>query len=465
MPMAVNRLVFIIILLFAFLTKQDYVLLVWFFVINDAPGRIFSARGLDDVRIPIYTIVPGISLSFQDLFILLYIIKVIFNSKKINFIFKKEFILFFSIGGIYIIYSLILGMNSDSMIYQYRSLISWSFIFIIPYYVNNKERLVSVSRFLMPIVLLSFAAQLFSYITGNYFDNFLRGVEYNQLLVDESKAVSRSYSSLYILLISTLLALYFLFTRKSYFSNNYLGVIIFIAAFSIFLTATRGYILALSFLMLSATYLFGFSRKINKIFRVAAVSTVILLSVLVQYPAIQMQASGSFNRLLTLEGLIEGDLTAKGTLKRLDVRGPRVMAKFWESPIIGFGFSNEYVSYEDGHVAHQNLLLSVGILGYFYLNLLFLHFCLKTYRLARISEIRRAEGKAPLIFVFGLLSVFIIHSSSTQFWGYSMGFDPLQKSLFFGFLFAGINIVLGNSDSYHTFSRPFNLHQKISKLS
>ena len=66
----VNRMIFLVILAVAFRTKLDYVYLVWFFIISDAPGRLFSAGSFDAVRIPLYPVISGISVKFQELFLI-----------------------------------------------------------------------------------------------------------------------------------------------------------------------------------------------------------------------------------------------------------------------------------------------------------------------------------------------------------------------------------------------------------
>ena len=78
----VNRIIFLLILVAAFRTKLDYVYFVWFFIINDAPGRLFSAGTFEAARIPLYPVIAGISISFQELFPILFLIKFLSLKKK-----------------------------------------------------------------------------------------------------------------------------------------------------------------------------------------------------------------------------------------------------------------------------------------------------------------------------------------------------------------------------------------------
>ncbi len=438
MPATMNRLIFLGILVAILRTRYDYVYLVWFFIINDAPGRLFSAGAFDAARIPLYPVAAGISVSFQELFILLYLFKYVRLKKPPKFIFKKEFTWFLIFGFFVVAYSFLLGMNFGNIVKTFRVFLPWSLIFILPTYIYNREILVRCSLLIFPVVFLALASQIYSYLTGSYLDAYLRRVGSRFYgLTDDSAA--RSYSAVYITLFAIIQAFFFMLSQKSNIKQNYLGMIIFIGMFSIFLTATRGWIIALSFLLVGTFFLSGFSQDIVKWIRIAAISAIVFWIIGAQFPIVQKQVDMTTQRVATLNTLASGDITAGGTLKRMDVRGPRVMSKFWESPVGGWGFSNDFYNYADGHVGNQNILLNIGIVGYVFVNGLFVTLCMKIWRFSRMKEIRKFEGKSSLIYIFGLLAVFLIHSSSTQFWGYSLSMD---KILFFAFLFGSINAVV-----------------------
>jgi len=440
MPAMLSRVIFLVILVAAFRTKLDYVYLVWFFILNDAPGLLFSGGEFDAKRIPLYPVVAGISVSFQDLFVLLYLFKIIRLKQPLQFIFKKEFKWFVIYAFAVVAYSLPLGMRFDNMIVTFRVLLPWSLIFVLPTYIYNREILIRVCILIFPMVLLALASQIFCYITGSFWDHRLRGMSSWHVAV-EGGDVSRSYSAVYIILFSIIQALFFLYTKKGGINKNYLSLIIFIGAFSIFLTATRGWIIAIAFLLVGVFLLFGFSREITRWFRLAILSLIVFLIVGALFPVVLQQTKGSSQRLSTLEALAAGDVTAGGTLKRLDVRAPRVMNKFWESPVVGWGFSLEYYRHQDSHVGQYNLLLQVGVLGYIFFNGLFVVFCLKIWRMGKNPIIRKDHGKAMGIFILGMLSAFSIHSTSIQFWGFNFGFDHIQKVIFWCFFFASVNAV------------------------
>jgi hypothetical protein len=267
------------------------------------------------------------------------------------------------------------------------------------------------------------------------------GIESRYVEISDYVDVSRSFSAGYIILFSFVQGLYFYYSRNANINSNYIGVLLFISLISIILSATRGWIIATMVLFIGAILLCGNTKQMIRNFRLVLISIAVGFIIFSQVPIVHKQVEVVYNRMLTLDALVKGDITAAGTLQRINVRGPKVIQKFWESPVFGWGFSDEYYAYQDGHVGNQNILLSVGIVGYLFLIALFIHFCRKIYILSKFDEVKLHEGKGPLIYIISLIAIFIIHSTSTQFWGYIMEFGQLPKVIFFGFFFASVNAV------------------------
>lgn len=440
MSAMLSRLIFLGILVAAFRTRYDYVYLVWFFIINDAPGRLFSGGAIDSIRIPLYPVTAGISVSFEELFLFLYLFKYLNLKNKTAFLFNKEFSSYIVFGVLVSGYSILLGMNFENIVRTFRILSPWCLVFIMPVFIYNRQILRRSYLLLFPIVGLAFFSQILVYFTGDYLESFLIS-DARHLVFDEGAGPRRSYSAIYLTMSSILMGLYYLFNRKQEINKSYLSLVIFLGFFSIFLSATRGWILALSLIIIGTLVLTGFSKEMARWVQIVFVSTVVFVIVSTQFPIVSKQVEATIHRLQTLESLAMGDVTAERTLIRLHVRGPRVMSKFWQSLFVGWGFSNEYYDYADGHVGHQNILLNVGVLGYVVINGIFTLLCLKIWRMARRRDVRKSEGNAPVIFLLGLVAVFLIHSSSTQFWGFDMCFNQISKLVFWGFVLAGCNTV------------------------
>jgi hypothetical protein len=448
-PVVITRIIFLVILAFAFYTKYDYIYLTWFFIINDAPGRLFMGAGTTDAiqRIPIYSFGPGFSFAFQDLFIIVMVIKFFLSKRELHFIFKNQFIYLYLFASIVFIYSLAFGMSFVNITRTVRLLLPWSLIMIVPFYVNSRAILNRVCLFIFPIVFLALASQLYTFITGRYWVNTLMGIEQTSLMLEGAMVAVRSYSAGYISFFALIIALFHFFSRQEKYNNNYLMAIIFTGILSIVLTATRGWILAILILMAGVLLIFANSVRIKSLFYMILAMGILTFITLNYFPLLEKQIQFSFQRVLTLESLAEGDITAGGTLGRLDQRAPRVMSKFWESPVIGWGFSDEYHRFADGHIGHHNILLNVGIFGYLAFLLFYFNLIGKIYTISNLNSVRKIYGNATFILILGLIAVFVIHSTSTQFWGFIMHFSQTAKILFFAFLFASVNIIFYSAEA------------------
>ena len=446
LPKVANLFIFLVFLVIAYRSKADYLWLTWFFVINDAPGLLFSAGKIGDLRIPIYPIVPGISISFQDLFLFVYFLKAIFNRNHFSFVFKKEFIMFYLVGVVLFLYSFLLGMSVDINLHLIRAVLPWVWVMIVPCFIDSQQQIIKVSRMLFPFVFLALASQIYTYITGSYWDNLLRGVGSDLVKITENGEVSRSASAVYITFFLFVQSFFFFLWKNKIFGKYYLATIIITALLTIFFTATRGWIIAFLFISLGALIFLSGNRIFKQTIRIGAIAVLLLLGLQYYFPIVKKQIKLSYERVSTLQTMTEGDITAGGTVSRISERSPRVMSKVWESPIIGWGFSTYYFQYADGHVGTQTIMLNVGILGYLYLTGLLFYFCYKIWVLSKKNYFILKYGTAPRIYLLGLLAVFIIHSSSSQFWGYDMGYEPLQKTIFFAFYFTAISVTFQRKD-------------------
>ena len=142
------------------------------------------------------------------------------------------------------------------------------------------------------------------------------------------------------------------------------------------------------------------------------------------------------DRMSTLTALLEGDPTAGGTLGRLTERSPRVLGKFVERPITGFGFSREYNEYSDSHVGNETLLLKGGVVGYALMFYFWFNFNLKLFRRNQYLTRQNPYKDTLLVFIIGFIGLFLIHSSSGYIFNYEIRFNTgmaLAIILFFTF--------------------------------
>jgi hypothetical protein len=146
---------------------------------------------------------------------------------------------------------------------------------------------------------------------------------------------------------------------------------------------------------------------------------------------VNTQIQFSIDRLFTLNSLAAGDVTAQGTLERLNERSPKVLKVWKKSPVFGQGFSDQYFEYSDMHVGNQNILLHAGILGFALIFSFILYFIITM--LIHYFNISSAN---PFSSVFLLLPIFLtgwifLHStSSQQFAFYGLPNDIFPQAIF-----------------------------------
>jgi hypothetical protein len=210
---------------------------------------------------------------------------------------------------------------------------------------------------------------------------------------------------------------------------------------SVIVSATRSWIgMFFSIFILFCFFIEGLNSKI--IFSSLVILIFVLIAIKV-LPLFHSTINVGLSRFETVKYLAKGDITAGGTLQRFDVRLPIVLKGFYQNPIIGWGFSDTYFKYSDGHVGNFNLLLQVGIAGFF-LWLYFWFFFFKTTN----SFIKRSsfENKNALkVLNLGVIGMLILHFTTYQFFAY----DGLTWGIYFICLYFSLanNILVYNKCS------------------
>lgn len=421
---------FFLLLLVLFARSKNNVL--WFalyFLLVSRIGELFPLTRPEEgyvARLPIYNFAL-LRLPFVDLFLFVAFLKAIFCKQRHTYIVAKWFILLTIY--LFLLYALSVGfgMSVENHIYTIRSLLPLTLIYSMPRLINkNEKEFYRLFYLLSTAMFVVLAAQVFVLVFGVSLNSYITGVD--EVSVYE-KIYIRLGMSAYLNISVFVLALFFY--AKTRQNNTYLSILIGICVFSIFLSGTRGWIIAY-FCVLVLFFVNQGGIKVRQLGSI--IIPVALVLALIQIPVVKTAVDSVTQRTQTIYALAEGDLTADGTLKRYDQRAPRVMSKFPESPLFGFGFSDEYWEYGDGHVGHQNLLLQTGIIGtlLFYLLIFSFFFQVLIYRKMMVSK---TERQAVMVFLIAIVGVILIHSSSTQFIGYILMFSQIEKMLFYAVFF------------------------------
>lgn len=421
---------FLLMIAYVFNSRDDVFWLAWFFIIVNAPGRLFGG-GYGQ---PAYSLGAGVSFSFQELFLLMYVFKMLRQRVRYPFIFRREMTLYLAIGLFYFIMSFAFGMSLHHIIQAIRMLWPWLWVFVLAAFIRDQKDLKRFFLLLVPFAVIALAAVVQTYITGSYLGDMLSGgISRRSFDLSEDK-FARVYSSAILNVTTFILAVYFLAKKHMSVNPNLLNLVVVVSALNVILSGTRGWILFILIVFAYYFVVYG-SGALRQSMRILLVFGLVFLVLVLIFPGIISQIVFSYERFLTLESLAEGDITAGGTLARLDVRSPRVMAVWRESPVIGWGFSRNFHTYMDPHVANQTNLLNLGIFGFILINLIYASLVLKTSRFGLRRDVILSQGKAASVFISAFLGLFVAHSSSGGLWGYYC-----NTGLFWGIIFAGINV-------------------------
>ncbi|MFN7116804.1 MAG: hypothetical protein ACK4TA_08375 [Saprospiraceae bacterium] len=414
LPELFTNLFFIILIGFYARSKDEPFWLAFFFLIEDG---FFSFFGLNEVLL---TVIPGLpAVQFGQFYILLTLVKAL----RAEPVYKPFYSLQLNILFIYLIFLILQGYAvglSTALNIQFRVLklvLPLFLFFSLPRLMTREEQYREFFIYLIPAVFLTLLAQVITITTGLAPGHFLGAnldVEFARKATEE-----RAYRGFYnpqLVIIAQFLALFYLAYKPKKINHNLLFAIVLSNLLAIFLSATRGWLIGFS-ITLSLFFLFTFSLGTKRILSLIGISLILIVSMLTM-PLIRVQVNNAIERMMTLEAVVEGDLTAEGTLKRLDERAPRVMNKWRESPLTGIGFSNDFFNYGDLHVGNQNILLHSGIVGALLLLIFFLHFLHKIYRKSRSLSAEHPQKKVLLVFIVFFIGWFFIHSTSVQHFSY-----------------------------------------------
>lgn len=425
-PSPFNILLFLLVLPAAWYSKKDYIWLAFFFLLEDYPGGFFSGGERDNFyRIPIYTLFSGLSFTIRELYLILLLVKAFLKKRHIvNFkkpFFHKELNLIRLLFLLLIIITPIVGSSYDS----YRNIIkigvNLTLFYSIFYIVPNRDTFHKFVLALFPFTFIAILLQIYS-LTFNQqlvalFQSDLVSAQGVFDLENTGDVLQRPIELVHIILINFTSTFLIINNNKFKVNSSYLWLINVLSFISILFTATRTW-----FIALIVGYLFFaiLSRNSSRtLFRYFAMFFFIVL-VGFFIPALNKQISSAWERISTIELILNGDISAGGTVIRYDTRAPAVIEAFNESTVLfGAAFGDLHQVHQDFHVGYHNLLLNVGVLG----ALLFLYFILK---LLFISLSRIGTDKDSPIASIALLIILVLNAG-TQF----IGFNVQLTSRFF----------------------------------
>jgi len=425
LPGEFNVIWSVILLVLYYHSMDEAFWLVFFLITTDGFIGFF---GLSSMMIQLIPGMPAIEL--VQLYIFLSVIKAI-RSRNLSYVFYQKYLVVLFLYLIFMIaWGQLMGMSGELNVY-FRLLkltLPLLLFYSIPRLFPNIAAYKRLFLFVFIIMVLAFFTQVFTLLTGLSPAGFVYLTE-EQL---SEAGIFRGFSNVGATVLSLFGALVFLSYKEPVFNRFYLNTIIACAFGNAFLSASRGWIVFFSIVFLLSIL---FVYKFNPRQLVGIVIVFVAFFILgMDNPILKKQSDFAISRLTTLEALSRGDITAGGTLVRLSERSPRVMKKWKENPVFGWGFSDVSGEYGDGHVGNQTVLLSSGVVGFSLLIGFLLYFILRLFaRFQRLSK-TILNSKVYLIFIFMLLGWFFLHSSAGQQFGFGgMPMQIIPQAIFFSF--------------------------------
>jgi len=414
-PSVVQTGYFLLLLLFFWRSEKDYFWLALIYVIGKDAGGIFNHLTEEVLK------VGPINLSLIFLFSIVAFVKVYRKHKKVNFLFKKPFKLYL----FYLFFLIYLGLliygneggGKSGFRYYFQIFIFLIYLlnfYSIPRILNSLTKIEGFIKLIFITLFLNLLGQIYHILKGIPLFIKYGSPDKEFYLRDFAEILVRPVWGHVFILIGAISAMLFYLTKNERFKESYLLVIISLCMVSVFIGATRGWIIALSFMLIGFLLINNKFKSFKFLFIGLSFIGILFISSFV----VRNQISKVYDRLTTLEDLAKGDLSAGGTNSRLSTRHDKVMEVFYKYPIFGGGFSTEVMDKTDQHVGNQNILMAGGIIGYLIVLYFWIYYINKVLKIRNKLSLNNKyrNGLSFMIVIF--FSTILIHSSSTSLYGY-----------------------------------------------
>lgn len=369
-PIGLDKLYFAIMLFMFWFSKQDYFWFAFFIIISLFPGGFFVDTAGDAVRrLPIFTIIPKASFSVFDVFMIISLLKAIFKGRRL----KVKDVLNIKYGSLFLIYLFVItafhGVTLKTFIsLPLRGLFFYTFFYTFTSLVYKKSDTYKFMYLFFPFVFNELLSQVFLLSTGkNLVNEFYMGassfVVIDKLMGENIRAIANGHS---IVILSFIFALALMGDSDKYSSKGYMSIVIILSFLSVIFSATRQSIIMLGFMFI-LYMIFVNKVKPGLVLQLffAGIIIFFIIDVLNVFN-ISRIITASFDRLTGAVNFAKGSFEAEDTLEyRLNVRLPIILDNIRGSIFLGYGFSDKFFLYNDGHLGGVLLgILQMGIIGY-----------------------------------------------------------------------------------------------------
>jgi len=360
-----SKALFLFVLFKVWATEKDYFWFAFVLVILCEPGGIFGGGELSDTkRLPLYNILPGLSFSFIDLYLIIIALKAFKYRSLFVIEIKNELLLLLLVFFISILIGLTFGAGSGSIIILARTVIEISLFYSVFFVFRTFDNFYLFIRTIFPFVFIALVIQVIGLLINAPLVSLLKDSSARNLYFTSVEGgFERPIEFVVVNFICYYSTFYFLTLRNQlFFKKQYLYLINLVSLLSISLSATRSWTLT----MILSWGLFALVKTPNLKFNGIKnwITLIFLFFIIMQVPVIQGQLESAWDRLSTVSRILDGDLSLGGSARRFDYHAPMVMQAFkGVNPIFGAGFSDVYFENENFHVGYHTFLLNTGYFG------------------------------------------------------------------------------------------------------
>lgn len=415
-PPVVASVWFVGLLVMYYFSDDEPMWLAFYLVTIDGFMGFF---GLYEVSMQLLPGLPEVEIS--QIYILLTVVKVLQKRSRA----RVFYIRYLQVLGGYVIFLILwgqlMGLSGGLNVYfrVLKTTLPFLLFFSLPNLlpgINDYKRFFTI---IFIVIILALAAQLNTLFTGSHPIEKIRPATSESVDTDDF----RVFYSVTATLIGLFGALFFLsIDRGRVFRPWVLLSVVFSSLMIAVISATRGWMLGFAVIILLSLITIRRVGPLKLAGFIIVTGLFVVLAMSNDKVSSQLKYSGE--RLVKLESVGEGDITAEGTLQRLNIRKPRVLRVWKENPLFGWGFSDIYYSNSDGHVGNYNLLMFSGVAGMALLYGFLVYFSYMLYLSYRHFPRSSPYRRSGLIFIAFLAGWFVIHSTSGQQFSFSA--LPLQ---------------------------------------
>ena len=403
---------FTLLLLFA-ISKRDYWWFALFFMIYSGPWGLFTEGTREAASgIPLISFGPGLSFTFKQLFLFVAIAKAIYLKRRVQLIFKNQFIILFLFFGLLVVLSFFYRSSLSVIIDDLKSAVFWGFIFVFPALIRFRDHTYYFIFLILPIVILVFFDAIFFLSTGGQYIGDIIHLNIRTLSLGIDSTINKRFMlpGWHAVLIGFILSLSLAQIDKKHSLFHY--TIAAIAFIIVIVSATRSWFIIFSLIIIYTLYRV---RQFRTLIFMGSLFMIFFWVILSQPGNTSTMFGGSMTRILTVFDISDkGSLSNQAIENKVEFRLPAQLEYIKMNPITGWGFTEKKGDMDVGVFGH---LVEMGVIGVSIFIWLWYSYLSITYRLGRSKRLNINFCNTFAVFWISMIGLLISHFTTNQIFG------------------------------------------------